>query len=172
MPLRMPLRIIYGRKKTPREPEIMSMQKVCGMNEKTALCWRKSRKVRIFLVVLASLLLVGGVLLFYFKRTVGYKSYYDDLIFTSPDGEYRLTVSEWTYFAYSGAELYVGRTANAGRGREAGTTFSSAPSGVFRDGDFHIEWNADSVAVYYRRFAGNETDDPQTWGCTVCPFSG
>ena len=150
----------------------MSMQKVCGMNEKTALCWRKSRKVRIFLVVLASLLLVGGVLLFYFKRTVGYKSYYDDLIFTSPDGEYRLTVSEWTYFAYSGAELYVGRTANAGRGREAGTTFSSAPSGVFRDGDFHIEWNADSVAVYYRRFAGNETDDPQTWGCTVCPFSG
>ena len=130
------------------------------------------RKPKILLIVLASLLLVGGVLLFCFKRTVGYKSDHDDLIFTSSDGEYRLTVSEWTYFAYSGAELYVGRTANAGRGREAGTTFSSAPSGVFRDGDFHIEWNADSVAVYYRRFAGNENDDPQTWGCTVCPFSG
>ena len=57
------------------------------------------RKPKILLIVLASLLLVGGVLLFCSKRTVVYKSDYDDLIFTSSDGEYRLTVSEWTYFA-------------------------------------------------------------------------
>ena len=41
-----------------------------------------TRKTKILLIFLASLLLVGGVLLFCFKRTVGYKSDYDDLIFT------------------------------------------------------------------------------------------
>ena len=80
---------------------------------------RLSRKAKILLIVLAALLLIGGALLFCFERTIGYKSYSDDLVFTSPDGQYRLTVCEWTYFAYSGAELYVGRTADGGRGREA-----------------------------------------------------
>ena len=74
---------------------------------------RLSRKAKILLIVLAALLLIGGALLFCFERTIGYKSYSDDLVFTSPDGQYRLTVCEWTYFAYSGAELYVGRTAGA-----------------------------------------------------------
>ena len=140
------------------------------MTAQTSARRRLSRKVKILLIVLAALLLIGGALLFYFERTIGYKSYSDDLVFTSPDGQYRLTVCEWTYFAYSGAELYVGRTADGGRGREAGTTFSDSPNGVFRNRDFHLEWNSDGVAVYYRRYVRSETDDPQTWGCTVCPF--
>ena len=99
------------------------------MTAQTSARRRLSRKVKILLIVLAALLLIGGALLFYFERTIGYKSYSDDLVFTSPDGQYRLTVCEWTYFAYSGAELYVGRTADGGRGREAGTTFSDSPNG-------------------------------------------
>lgn len=140
------------------------------MTAQTSARRRLSRKVKILLIVLAALLLIGGALLFYFERTIGYKSYSDDLVFTSPDGQYRLTVCEWTYFAYSGAELYVGRTADGGRGREAGTTFSDSPNGVFRNRDFHLEWNSGRRRRVLRRYVRSETDDPQTWGCTVCPF--
>ena len=43
---------------------------------------RLSRKAKILLIVLAALLLIGGALLFYFERTIGYKSYSDDPIKT------------------------------------------------------------------------------------------
>ena len=26
------------------------------------------------------------------------------------------------------------------------------------------------IDVYKRQYVRSETDDPQTWGCTVCPF--
>lgn len=147
----------------------MSVNEERIINNKSDCCRNRRRLIKILLIVFGVLLLVMGGLYLYFQRTIGYKAYYDDLIFISPDGEYRLTVCEWQYFAYSGSELYLERTENRGRGQEVGTTFSGSPNGVFSaTGDYRLEWNESGVTVYYRSYTRNETDDPQTWRRVDC----
>ena len=98
----------------------------------------------------------------------GGRCYEDDIVITSPDGEYSLIIKEWGFSFVTGAEIYALYDLPVNNFTKPFATKIGYTSGgdccySFRDSNYEIEWGNDSVTIRYYSGRKSETKDSSTW---------
>lgn len=90
------------------------------------------------------------------------RDYLDDIEIKSPDGNYTLIIKEWGTIGTAGAKIYCKN--KKGKTKLLGNTSSDDSEFPFRDGDYLVEWDVDSVLIRYFSGRGSQQmDNPDTW---------
>ena len=126
---------------------------LCIVGKKRA---SKAKKWLGAILVVISSLLIAGYLVFLALIDSAFDRYYeDDLVVTSPDGEYELIIREWQAMGGSGAYVYIKDGFFKKKVDYLGFDDYSMP---FKGGMYEIEWQDDCVIIKYH--GGGEGDNP------------
>lgn len=102
------------------------------------------------------------------------KTYCDDVVVISPDGNHQLLIHEWGTVGGTGAEIYainphLPKFLNRLIKVKVGNTSSADCCYSFSQGNYDVIWEDDCVVIYY--FSGRESQalsDKSTWSFVRC----
>lgn len=132
----------------------------------------KNNSKKTIVLLLIVIAIVTMLLVVFFD---GFGKYYtNDLVVTSPNGEYQLLIREWGTLGGTGAEIYamnphIPMFLNRLIKVKVGITSSDDCLYSFFEGYYYIVWEEDCAVIYYYSGIGNEdSNDRSTWSVVRC----
>lgn len=130
---------------------------------------KKSRVIIIISLVLAVCLLLAVGMYFFIVSKMLSRYYEQDLIISSPDGQYELVVREYQCLGGAGAEIYIRKPGqdkwyNSWMMKKIGSAVTGDYYQTFNAGTYYVEWESNKVTIFYYTKARIEnSDDRSTW---------
>ena len=134
---------------------------LCALIGGIVLCvigkkWFEKSKIRLGVTLIAiSVVAILCLVAFYVYVCIAFSPIYEeDIVVTSPDGEYELIIREWYAVGCSGADVYVKKGSSEEKADELHFGDNGSP---FDDGLYEIEWEDDYVKMTYHSGLDNGT---------------